>query len=299
MERNRMFTLYLMGEKGLSVLDALLSDGYGDYIGAVVTSGDQNVENDFLNEIEQRAKESSIPLFRKKKPNNEQFRTDYALTVAWRWIVQESDYEKVVVFHDSLLPKYRGFTPLVSQLINGERYIGVTAILAAKRYDEGPILEQRRVGIDYPLKIQSAIRTILPLYQELAKSLFFQAMQRGQLTATSQIDEEATYSIWRDDKDLHLDWSQRSDYIQRFVDATGFPYSGAYAYIDEKKVIIDEVEQFKDVRIEFRHEGKVIFFDEGNPVVICGSGLLKIKHARWYENGQVITDWPRFRMRFE
>ena len=36
--------------------------------------------------------------------------------------------ENLIVFHDSLLPKYRGFAPLVSQLINGEEYLGVTAI---------------------------------------------------------------------------------------------------------------------------------------------------------------------------
>ena len=51
------------------------------------------------------------------------------IAAGWRWLLPST--EKLIVLHDSLLPRYRGFNPLVSQLIDKEERLGVTAVLLA------------------------------------------------------------------------------------------------------------------------------------------------------------------------
>lgn len=52
-------------------------------------------------------------------------------------------------FHPSYLPAYRGPRPIEWQLINGERYGGCTAHFMTKRFDEGPIILQEKIEIDF------------------------------------------------------------------------------------------------------------------------------------------------------
>ena len=69
----------------------------------------------------------------------------------------------MIIFHDSLLPKYRGFAPLVNSLINQEKEIGVTAIKASQNYDEGDTVTDN-IGNDYDVTIQNgAIIKVRPL----------------------------------------------------------------------------------------------------------------------------------------
>jgi methionyl-tRNA formyltransferase len=53
--------------------------------------------------------------------------SDFNIAISWRWMLKVSN---LIVIHDSLLPKYRGFSPLVNMLINGEDTLGVTVLFA-------------------------------------------------------------------------------------------------------------------------------------------------------------------------
>ena len=67
----------------------------------------------------------------------------------------------LIVIHDSILPTYRGYLPLVSQLIDGQKEIGVTAILANENFDEGDIVHISKTKINYPITINDAIIWII------------------------------------------------------------------------------------------------------------------------------------------
>ena len=55
--------------------------------------------------------------------------SELALAIGWKKLINSS-YQQVVVLHDSLLPKYRGWNPLLTALINGDSRIGSTALIA-------------------------------------------------------------------------------------------------------------------------------------------------------------------------
>ena len=70
----------------------------------------------------------------------------FKFAIGWKWIIDNTS--QLIVLHDSLLPKYRGFSPLVNSLINGDTLTGVTALFASSEYDKGEIIEQAQIGLD-------------------------------------------------------------------------------------------------------------------------------------------------------
>ena len=244
----------------------------------VVVATDPNIENDFSNEIIQLARKAKILCYTRgnEPPISSE---EYVFSISWRWIINHPK-EKLIVFHDSLLPKYRGFAPLVNMLIKGERRIGVTALFGSKTYDEGDIILQASSDINYPITISEAIDLNIQNYIELINILVQRILDKKVITGNRQDESQASYSIWRNNDDYKIDWNQSSSAIERFIDAVGRPYSGAITTLSTGEIIrVFKVEQIEDIVCELRHVGKVVFVDSGMPVVICGEGLLKITRA--------------------
>jgi methionyl-tRNA formyltransferase len=270
--------LFLMTKKGRDVLAQLLDCNYVNFISLVVVGRDGALQNDFADEIIDLCKKNNIAY--QERDAEISVSLGYCLMISWRWLVN-IEFAKVVVLHDSLLPRYRGFSPLVNALINGEKKIGVTALLATKDFDCGDIISQCSVDISYPILIAEAVEKISPLYGELAKQIFKTIVEGGNLIGSPQNSAEATYSLWRDENDYIIDWQKDSQRILREIHALSFPYQGAMCYLGDKKLIILGAEIFPDVVIENRDVGKCIFKVDGFPVIVCGEGLLKITQACW------------------
>ncbi len=73
--------------------------------------------------------------------------------------------------------------------------------------------------------------------------------------------------------DYHIDWNDSSENIVRFINATGYPYAGAFSWIDDCKVNILDGIVINDIKLEQRHVGKVMFVDGYSPIVIAAIGL--------------------------
>ena len=269
--------LFLMTEKGFEIVKFMILN-YRDMIDLVVVGQDKNISNDYSNEIIEVCKENRVEW--SYKDNNRKINDDFFIfAISWRWMIHHRE-DRLIVFHDSLLPKYRGFSPLVNMLINGEETIGVSALLGGKSYDSGDIIAQVSSNITYPIKIAKAIQINNVNYLNLV-TIVVNQIKENNIMSEAQCDEDVTYSVWRDSLDYFIDWNQSSEEIKRFVDAVGEPYSGAKTRVDNNKMLlIDEVEVIDDVICELRHVGKVLFLEEGFPCVICGVGMLKILSAR-------------------
>jgi len=287
--------LYLIGAKGFSVLERLLAEYGASCIAFVVAAQDTGTEEDYFDEINALCFEAEINFYKRSNESKELLRADYFFAVGWRWLIKNSS--KLVVFHDSLLPKYRGFSPLVNMLINGEKEIGVTALLASDEYDRGDILDYGSIALQYPIKISAAIKLISPIYANLAVGIYQRLLSGGDLSGQPQDESLATYSLWRDEEDYCIDWSSSSVDIERFCNSVGYPYKGACAYVRGDRVWIRDVEPMHDVFVESRKSnvGKVIFVVGGAPVVVCGTGLLKVTDYRFECDGEKKIN---FRTRF-
>ena len=295
-EMNKILTIFLMTEKGYHFL-VHTAKKYQALFGLVVVGNDKSLQKDYEEEIITFCQQQQIPFV--KKSDFKAVTTEYVMAIAWRWMIKHSA-DKLIVFHDSLLPKYRGFSPLINALLNKEKEIGVSAIFGADEFDRGAMIAQSATQIRYPIKIADAIRCINNNYLEVAETVLACLLAGKALMAVPQNEAEASYSIWRDERDYAIDWRQSADEICRLIDAVGYPYKGAYTRWEGQTVRIYDAVAVNDVKIEQRHCGKLIFVDDAKPVIICGTGLLKIMDAEIEDGDKRIPFFPlsKFRIRF-
>ena len=198
----KKFSLYLMSRKGYVVIRDLVNYGYSQMIDKVIIAHDQNMKNDYYDEMQSVCKNAGVSVYDKKE--NITISSDFCITIAWRWMIPLNNTTRLIVFHDSLLPKYRGFSPLVNMIINKEPYIGVSSLFASEEYDKGDIIAQRKTAVTYPIRITDAIDQITPLFSEIVLEIFEKVKNGEELKATPQREEDCSYSLWRDEDEARL-----------------------------------------------------------------------------------------------
>lgn len=290
----KRLTVLAMTQKGHSVVEAVHAR-HPDVIAAVVGARDASVAEDGYEEIKGFCRSNDIPFFDRKE--HVRIDTDYALAVSWRWIV-DTGSTRLIVLHDSLLPRYRGFNPLVTALINGDSRIGVTALFATEDYDTGDVIAQSESTIGYPITIAEAIEVIRENYVSVALQIARVLQEDGGFDPKPQDERQASYSLWRDEEDYFIDWTEPAEVVERMVDAVGFPYRGAASVVDGQIVRIVRAKALGDVKIGNRVCGKVIFSRDSKPVVVCGKGLLRIDELT-DDEGESLLPLRRFRVRFK
>jgi methionyl-tRNA formyltransferase len=286
-----MINLYLLGEKGYFSLKSI-DLHFLPLINCVIIGRDKNILNDYSLDIKKfcESKKINFSFFNKTIENGT---VDYSIAIGWRWLIKEDS--KLIVFHDSILPKLRGFNPLVTALINGDSEVGVTVLFGTEDYDSGDIIIQKKIHIHYPLKIKDAIESVCLLYGEAINELLHK-LKFGGLKSIVQDGSLATYSLWRDEDDYIIDWSKSAEYIKKFIDAVGYPYKGAFTTWNNTKYFIKDSSLVKDVIIENRTPGKVLFKKDDSFIIVCGIGLLRVEDF-FDENGDKI-EINNFRIRF-
>src|SRR5437868_461394 len=113
-----MVSIFALGSKGFNAIKNLHTAFGAGFISLVISSRDKNIEHDFYDETLAYCEENGISVA--DKQDRCIIETAYVIAIGWRWLINHNGNYKVIVFHDSLLPKYRGFAPLVNYLVNGE-----------------------------------------------------------------------------------------------------------------------------------------------------------------------------------
>lgn len=293
------FVLFLLGQKGYQVLNAAIIGDFKEHLRLVVVGKDPQIHEDFSEETFRLCENHEIPCCERKDfVASSLAYVDYvAFAAGWRWLIKEP-FRQILVFHDSLLPKYRGFNPLVTALLKKDSEVGVTALIANKDFDCGDIVGSRSAEIRYPVRVADAIQLVSELYFDLAKSLFATVADAGTLIGKPQDEAQASYSVWRDDEDYRINWSWSADAIIHFINSLSSPYKGASTACDGEMIRILNAEPILDVVVENRDVGKVLFLKDEKPVVICGSGLLRITAATDNE-GRNALPFKKFRSRLK
>ncbi len=137
-------------------------------------------------------------------------RADYAIVVAYGKIFPEALIAAfplgVLNVHYSLLPKYRGATPLEAALLAGERETGVTIQKMVKELDAGDILAQEST----PILSEETAHELRPRLISMGAKLLVEtlpAFARGEVTPVVQDPSLATRSgkLKKEDGQLDLD----------------------------------------------------------------------------------------------
>ena len=122
-----------------------------------------------------------------------EFGVDLAIVYYWNHLIPKQILDEICFFniHPSMLPKYRGPHPVIFQLLNKEKYLGVTMHKMDETYDTGEIFLQESVEIDY-----DNIRFLDIKIFRIAKKMIIQLIndyRSGSIVLTKQLDGDATY----------------------------------------------------------------------------------------------------------
>jgi methionyl-tRNA formyltransferase len=120
--------------------------------------------------------------------------------------------------HPSLLPKYRGASPISAPILAGDSVTGTTLMSMAARMDAGPILAQRESPIAEAETAGELERRLAAISGDVLVELLPDWLN-GRIQPTPQNDDEATYTERVSRADGEIDWSDPAEMIARKVRA--------------------------------------------------------------------------------
>lgn len=158
--------------------------------------------------------------------------------------------------HPSLLPKFRGPSPIQSAILSGDKKTGVTIMLMNEKLDEGDIVSFQ----DYPLSGSETYETLHNALAETGADLLIKTMPdwiSGKIKAISQDNTKATYTKILKKEDGKIDWSKPANFIERQIRAYN-PWPGTFDIYNGKtlKILKAEVVNERLIIKQIQPEGK-------------------------------------------
>lgn len=217
---------------------ALLPEGYE--IVTVITRPDKPVgrgKEIVYSPVKQAAMAQGIPVWQpgslKRAENIEglaAYRADLYIVAAFGQILPQAVLDLprygTLNIHASLLPKYRGVSPISEAILQGESEAGVTIMLLDAGIDTGPMLLKRRLPVAEDETTGSLTRKLA----ELGAGALLEALPlwiAGKITPEVQDNEQASYTHMLRKEDGEIDWSRPAVVLERAV--RGYtPWPGAY-----------------------------------------------------------------------
>ncbi len=134
-----------------------------------------------------------------------------------KWLLESTKYGSINV-HASLLPRWRGASPIQAAIMNGDQLTGATIMKMDQGIDTGPILGTRTVKIDPDDNAKTLSNKIGIAGSELLNDSLPNYLQ-GKLVPQMQKESEATYTRLIIKEDGHLDFDQPADILERKIRA--------------------------------------------------------------------------------
>lgn len=132
----------------------------------------------------------------------------------------------IVNVHPSLLPAYRGPSPIATAILDGVAETGVSLIKLVPRMDAGPIIAQERVAVPP----DATTPTLTSILSSIGARMVQQALTpwvNGLLPATPQVEAAATYCQLLTREDGQVRWSEAAFQIERRIRALQ-PWPGTF-----------------------------------------------------------------------
>ncbi len=162
----------------------------------------------------------------------------------WSWIIPSKIVENYdcVCLHPSLLPKYRGGSPLQHQIINGESESAVSLFKMGEGLDDGPLYYQKKFSLEGNLK------EIFSRISKVGSNLIYKLMRdfdKDEVSLFEQNHSEATYYKRRRPSESELSQEMIKNKsaldIYNFIRALQKPYPTAFIKgKDGKKIYLKE-----------------------------------------------------------
>lgn len=192
--------------------------------------------------------------------------------------------------HPSILPKYRGSSPIQAAILSGDKETGVTVILMDKFLDHGPI-----VAMSSPIEIDNYD------FKELTKKLALDGARalikaiplwlEGKIEPQEQDDSRAIFADKIKKENGKIDWKKPAESIERQIRAfnpwpTSFTFWKKSGKLIQVKILKAKIsDSLKDDSFSF---GQTIKISPKEIGVKCGKGILIIEKLQ-KEGGKELS----------
>ena len=194
---------------------------------------------------------------------------------------------KALNIHPSLLPKYRGASPIQSVILNGDTETGVCLMIMDAEMDHGPIIQSSKI------KVQSPKITFKELSKQLSDAgadLLIKTLPNyidGKIKPQEQDHAQATLCKLIKKEDGKIDWNKSAEEIERQIRAFQ-EWPESYTDFNGKilKIIEADIEIPSNTPLDIPSEipsntpGKVFLTDNHNLAVQTGNGILILKQLQ-------------------
>ena len=180
--------------------------------------------------------------------------------------------------HASLLPKYRGASPIQWTVLDGCEYSGVTTMLMDEGIDTGDILETATVKLDEKETGGSLFDRLSLVGAKLLVETLDKA-EAGQLHPVKQDDSQSSYVRMMDKSFGLMDFTQPVEVLERKVRALN-PWPSAFTHMDEKLLKIWDATVIKDSSVKAGDYGKVKTDGKTCFMVACDGGYLSVNELQ-------------------
>ena len=180
--------------------------------------------------------------------------------------------------HASLLPKYRGASPIQWTVLDGCEYSGVTTMLMDEGIDTGDILETVTVKLDERETGGSLFDRLSLVGAKLLVETLDKA-EAGQLHPVKQDDSQSSYVRMIDKSFGLMDFTQPVEALERKVRALN-PWPSAFTHMDEKLLKIWDATVIQDNNVKAGDYGKVKTDGKTCFMVACDGGYLSVNELQ-------------------
>ncbi len=257
--------LFFLGTPSFSanILKGILENGIT--VAGVITGTDKKQGRGYevsASEVAQVAEEYSLPTFKPIDTNElrailKKEAPDLCLVIAFGMIFPADlvdDYNFINI-HTSLLPKYRGPSPVQTCLLNGDKTTGVTLMKIGEGIDDGDIITIEEVPITETETAESLFEklektSIALLTKELPNKDTWKYLPQNNTNAT------VTKKIKKDDGYVDLSKENSRKVYNKFQ--AFYPWPGIYTYQDNQRIKITGLQLSDDklTILSVQKEGK-------------------------------------------
>ena len=224
--------------------------------------------------------------FRREESREElaSFRPDVLVVAAYGRLLPKPVLEAApggcLNLHPSMLPKYRGPSPVATAIRDGIESTGVTLMLLDEGMDSGPIIAQR----EHPIAPTDTAGSLTAALFRGGAALLLENLDewvRGDITAVPQDDNSATFTQKLERSDGAADWSLPTGQLERLHRAYT-PWPGLFTSWDGKglKLVdvvplpaLDATESIPGAVVELEHPGVPCG-------VVTGEGILGLRSVQ-------------------
>ena len=222
------------------------------------------------------AQEHSIPVYQPERLRDEEtvaellkIKCDFIVVAAYGQILPKEilEHAPCINLHASILPEYRGASPIQQTLLNGKTITGVTAMLMEEGLDTGDILKIDTITVSD----DEMLETLFERLTDVAAELTLDVVKNFTLyTPEKQNEAHASYckKITKADGEVSFDDAQKLyNKYRAFTPWPGIYLSNGLKLKEIKLESADDIHQ---------DAGKIIAIDKGSIVLTCKKGSIRV-----------------------